>query len=75
VDVFVFWRKALLDVSASCWLPKKNMTSKVTGILRQRYAECKAASKVFKRILPKNGIVWVWHVNHIKSDVLYARVF
>jgi hypothetical protein len=22
----------------------------------------------------ENGIVWVWHVDHIKSDVLCARV-
>jgi hypothetical protein len=37
---------------ASCWLPKRNMTSKVAGIFKQRYAECKAASKVFKRPPP-----------------------
>jgi hypothetical protein len=29
------------------------MTPKVTGTLRQRYAECKTALKVFKRPLPK----------------------
>jgi hypothetical protein len=23
----------------------------------------------------ENGTVWVWHVNHIKSDVLCVRVF
>jgi hypothetical protein len=38
---------------ASCWLPKMDMTSKVTGTFRQRYAECKAASIVFNRPLSK----------------------
>jgi hypothetical protein len=51
------------------------MTPKVIGILRQRYAECKVASKVFKWSFPKNGIVWICHAGHIKSDVLCARVF
>jgi hypothetical protein len=38
---------------ASYWLPKTDMMLKIVGTLRQRYAECKAASKVFKRPLPK----------------------
>jgi hypothetical protein len=24
---------------------------------------------------PENGVVWVWHVKNIKSDVFSARVF
>jgi hypothetical protein len=38
---------------ASCWLPKMDMILKVAGTLTWRYAECKAASKVFKRPLLK----------------------
>jgi hypothetical protein len=38
---------------ASCWLPNMDMTLNVTSTLRQRYAECKLASKVFKRPLLK----------------------
>jgi hypothetical protein len=61
---------------ASCWLPKRDMTLKVAVILRQRYAECKAASKVFRRPLPKwRCMGMVWHANHIKCDVFGARVF
>jgi hypothetical protein len=41
---------------ASCWLPKMDMTPKVTSTLRQRYAECKATLKVFKRPLPKMAL-------------------
>jgi hypothetical protein len=41
---------------ASYWLPKMDMTLKVTGILRQRYAEFIAASKVFKGPLPKMAL-------------------
>jgi hypothetical protein len=41
---------------ASCWLPKMDITLKVPGTLRQRYAECKVASKVFRRPLPKMAL-------------------
>jgi hypothetical protein len=41
---------------ASFWLPKMDITPKVTGILRQRYAKCKAALKVFRRPLPKMAL-------------------
>jgi hypothetical protein len=41
---------------ASYWLPKMDRMPKVTGTLRQRYAECKAASKVYKRPLPKMAL-------------------
>jgi hypothetical protein len=48
--------KPFLMFLSSCWLPKTDMIPKVTGILRQRYAECKAASKIFKRPLPKMAL-------------------
>jgi hypothetical protein len=51
-----------------------DMTLEVTGTLRQRYAECKAASKVFKMPLLKMAFVWVRHVNHVKCDVFGAGV-
>jgi hypothetical protein len=38
---------------ASCWLAKMDITPKVVGTLRQRYAECKVALKLFRRPLPK----------------------
>jgi hypothetical protein len=41
---------------ASCWLPKIDMMLKITGTLRERYAECKTASKVFKRTLQKMAL-------------------
>jgi hypothetical protein len=40
------------------------ITSKVAAILRQRYAECRAVSKMFHK-----------HVHNVKDYVLYARVF
>jgi hypothetical protein len=38
---------------ASYWLPNTDITLKVDGILRRRYAGCKMALKVFRRPLPK----------------------
>jgi hypothetical protein len=59
---------------ASCWLPNKDMTPKVVGVLRQRYVECKAASKVFRRPLPK--IALYGYGMSITSNVMYSiRVF
>jgi hypothetical protein len=48
--------KPFLMFLASCWLPKMDMMPKVAGTLRQRYVECKATLKVFKRPLPKMAL-------------------
>jgi hypothetical protein len=29
----------------------------------------------YSRCPPENGVVWVWHVNHVKCDVFGAWVF
>jgi hypothetical protein len=55
---------------ASCWLPKMDMMPKVTGTLRQRYTECKAALKVFKRPLPKMSLYG--YGMSTTSNVLYS---
>jgi hypothetical protein len=44
--------KPYLIFLASFWLPKTNTTPMVAGILRQRYHQCRAASKVFSNPLP-----------------------
>jgi hypothetical protein len=54
---------------ASCWLPNTDITSKVASILRQRYAECKLALKVFRRPLPK--IALYGYIMSTTSKVLY----
>jgi hypothetical protein len=54
---------------ASCWLPKMNITPKVAGTLRQRYAECKAALKMFRRPLPKMALYG--YVMSMTSKVIY----
>jgi hypothetical protein len=55
---------------ASCWLPKMDITSKVAGTLRQRYAKCKADSKVFRRPLRK--MVLYGYVMSTTSKVIYS---
>jgi hypothetical protein len=55
---------------ASYWLPKTNITPKVVGILRHRYAECKVVSKVFKRPLPK--MVLYGYVMSTTLKVMYS---
>jgi hypothetical protein len=55
---------------ASCWLPKMDMTSKVAGTLIQRYAECKAASKVFKR--PFSKMMLFGYGRSTTSNVMYS---
>jgi hypothetical protein len=47
-----------------------DMTSKVTGTLRQRYAECKAALKVFKRPLLK--LMLYGYGMSTTSNVMYS---
>jgi hypothetical protein len=47
-----------------------NITPKVDSILRQRYAECKAASKVFRRPLPK--IALYGYGISTTSNVMYS---
>jgi hypothetical protein len=59
---------------ASCWLPKMDMTPKVTGILRQRYAECKAASKVLNRPLPKMAL-YGYGMSTISKVMYFVRGF
>jgi hypothetical protein len=41
---------------ASFWLPLTVVAPKVVGTLRQRYAECRAASKVFSRPHPNMAL-------------------
>jgi hypothetical protein len=53
----------------SCWLPKMDMTPKVAGTLRQRYAECKAASKIFK--WPLSKMVLYGYGMSTTSNVMY----
>jgi hypothetical protein len=48
--------KLLSMFLASNLLPKMVMMPKVAGTLRQRYAECKATMKVYKRPLPKMAL-------------------
>jgi hypothetical protein len=55
---------------ASCWLPNTDITLKAAGILRQRYAECKAASKVFRRPLP--NIALYGYGMSAMSKVMYS---
>jgi hypothetical protein len=55
---------------ASCWLLKTDMTPKVAGTLRQRYGECRAASKMFRRPLPKMALYG--YVMSITSKVMYS---
>jgi hypothetical protein len=55
---------------ASCWLPKMDIIPKVAGTLRQRYAERKAASKVFRMPLPK--IALYEYGMSITSKVMYS---
>jgi hypothetical protein len=55
---------------ASCWLPKMDITPKVAGTLRQTSVECKAASKVFRRPLPK--IVLYGYGMSTTSKVMYS---
>jgi hypothetical protein len=46
------------------------MTPKVVGILRHRYADCNAASNIFRRLLPK--IVLYGYVMLATSKVMYS---
>jgi hypothetical protein len=62
--------KPFLMFLASCWLSNTDMMSKVTGTLRQRYTECKAALKVFKRPLPK--MVLYGYGMSTTSNVMYS---
>jgi hypothetical protein len=55
---------------ASCWLPNTDITPKVAGILRQRYAECNTPSKVFRRPLRK--IALYGYVISTTSKVMYS---
>jgi hypothetical protein len=55
---------------ASSWLPNMDMMLKFIGTLRQRYAECKAALKVFKRPLPK--MVLYGYGMSTTSNVMYS---
>jgi hypothetical protein len=55
---------------ASFLLQKTDITLKVAGILRQRYAECKAASKVFNNHLLK--IALYGQCMSITSKMMYS---
>jgi hypothetical protein len=55
---------------ASCWLPKMDMTPKVAGTLRQRYAECRMASKMFRR--PHTKMALYGYVMSTTSKVMYS---
>jgi hypothetical protein len=55
---------------ASFLLQKTDITPKVAGILRQRYAECKAASKVFNNHLLK--IALYGQCMSITSKMMYS---
>jgi hypothetical protein len=48
--------EGLLDISGNFSTAKIDITTKVVGILRQRYPECKVASKVLRRPLPKMSL-------------------
>jgi hypothetical protein len=62
--------KPYLMFLASCWLPNTDITPKVADILRQMYAKCKVASKVFRRPLQK--IVLYGYVMSTTSKVMYS---
>jgi hypothetical protein len=55
---------------ASCWLPNTDMTPKVASTFRQWYTECKAASKVFRRTLPKMALYG--YAKLMTSKVIYS---
>jgi hypothetical protein len=55
---------------ASYWLPKMDMTLKVANTLRQRYAKCRVALKMFRRPLPK--MVFYGYVMSTTSKVMYS---
>jgi hypothetical protein len=59
---------------ASCWLPNTDISPKVAGILRQRYAECKTTSKVFRRPLPKR-VLYGYVISTTLKVMYYVQGF
>jgi hypothetical protein len=74
VTVAIYLRLALGNahsyVRASFWLPLIVMAPKVAETLRQRYAECRAASEVFSRPNP-NMALYMYNMS-TTSKVMYS---
>jgi hypothetical protein len=54
--VLVFRSETALNISGFLLTVEYGYSPKVPGTLRQRYAECRAASKVFNRPYPKMAL-------------------